>query len=171
MATLEQASSVEGDLVGWNRSMTPTATVQLDSLEPYEGESSLRMENRSKQTSAWVQTQPMNQPIADRLAADFFLRVEQGTSPIQLVITTTGIRANGTKFQANRILPIPKQDDQFSRRSHRKNVGSPPWTHCMLPLLQDAASESLNQVQVSFDLKGVGTVWLDQVTFYDRYLP
>ena len=40
----------------------------------------------------------------------------------------------------------------------------------MLPLLDETSSHDMESLQISFDLEGIGVIWLDEVSVLDLYL-
>ncbi|MFO0921454.1 MAG: family 10 glycosylhydrolase [Pirellulales bacterium] len=167
---LFEEPSADSKIPYWTTSMLPSATIQLDSSEPHQGERCLRMENRGTQGVAWLQSPPFLSSSSGRLAVEFYLRSDLVTENLKLQVRLTGMTAIGEKKEVVRRVPLSNPQGKTVVDPTGKSANKPSWKYVMLPLLDETSSHDMESFQISFDLEGIGAIWLDEVSVFDLYL-
>lgn len=167
--TFETDPETDG-LANWLRSNSPSTKIEIDCTSPMVGEGSLRINNRSEQSSAWIQSKPFPNPATGRLGIEFQLRTDPRDIPSRVSVSVIGRRDNGTKYVYEEVLnlnsasEVPKEQAKLvsSQRLSGKSY--------FVPMHIDASPESLATLQLAIDVAGPGTVWIDDIRVVDQYL-
>ncbi len=166
----EEGNTNGASIEGWTTSLLPTTMLRLDDQEPLSGKRCLRLENQTSSASTWIQSTPFEPPMTGRLAVDFYARLESGSEPVQLIISISGGRANGSKLQVSREVILQPNSKRSIVDPKNPSSIAPKWVYYQVPLLQDQDASDLTELQLAFDLRGKGAMGLDRVVVHDYFL-
>ncbi len=155
----EQAAT-EG-IPGWLTAQYPPGCVAIDSTVAFEGKQSVRLTGQPGHAGgSWMVSQVITPPDSCRIAVSMRLRGERSEAarslpPLVVRVALEGTVA-GTPIRKTKSITVPR-DGNWSEPAHRLEIA----------LLPSVPVESL---RLTIDLMSGGVVWVDDVSFYDRFV-
>ena len=146
-------------LNNWDFGQQATAKIRLDVQQAHQGRVSLRMSNQETQP-VWIRSNTIPVPETGRLSISAWVRMgEDGQQPpLRLAIEGQVGELNYYRFGAIGSLSPNPQANQLTSQWQRFAVHF------------DDLPPNVTNLRVGFDLMGQGSVNIDQVEVYDRWL-
>ncbi len=158
---------------GWTTSNNPNTSVTQEFELPRSGAACIRLENRSTNGTAWIQSDRIAIPATGRLALEVWARTAPGPTQPSVRLSLVGRYRDGKRFQ--RWHEFSSDSDQTSRTASKSTnkAGRLPidWGNRPLVLLvPDLPNDELVELKVAIDVVDQGTLWVDDVRVYGMYL-
>ncbi|MBP87401.1 MAG: hypothetical protein CMJ64_11875 [Planctomycetaceae bacterium] len=163
-AGFEQRDS-NGAIVAWQALRAPDVTIDLDSRNPFKGQSSLHMRVARENQIAWVRSKPFAPPKTGRISVLAWIRTSNAAKqpPLRLAVD------DGRTYY--HFAPLGKDVDKKLRPTGNPAEKLPQdWPRQPYMFhLDDLPASGIDQLMIGFDLMGRGEVWIDDVEVYDLY--
>ena len=148
----------EMGILGWLHAQHPAGCVELDDKVFTEGTQSVRLITQPNSTGrTWLMSETFQPPSTDRLA---------------IGLTIRGVPSSEAKEkQIVRVAIETTQDGEPLRISEKIEVpDNSEWSNHEIVLeVDELPSESLGEMRLAIDCVSPGTVWIDNITLYERF--
>ncbi len=148
--------------VGWTCSSGKEGVshVRLDASDSHEGSCAIRLIN-DDETPAWIRSNEFSAPQTGRLSVSAWLKTNQPDLPLPLRISLEGESGSGTYYRFGEI--------GSTASIEKANQAGERWQRFAVHF-DDLPLDDLDRLRVGFDLMGPGSVMIDQVEIFDRWL-
>ncbi len=161
---LQTAVSRRGRLVGWTTSIDSNTRVEMDSRTASDGHASIKMEVSNAASIAWLQSDPFALTPADRLFVSFQIAAEQ--IPKNATLTLYQFDPKSDRFEA---IAVRDFADRVQRPSPQQM-----WEMIGLDFSKEFQTHVLEEepslYRILFEAKGIGGLWLDDVSLSTSFL-
>ena len=148
----------EMGILGWLHAQHPAGCVELDDKVFTEGTQSVRLITQPNSTGrTWLMSETFQPPSTDRLAIGLTIRgvpssEEKEKQIVRVAIETT---QDGEPLRISEKIEVPDNSE---------------WSNHEIVLeVDELPSESLGEMRLAIDCVSPGTVWIDNITLYERF--
>lgn len=149
---------------GWSISSLPNVRFLQSREFPHSGRSSIKIESQQPgDVPAWIQSQKFTPPKTGRLQVEVWMRCPTIESSTKVRLSLVGRKPNGERYESSRVFggsnldPTLRIANDWGPRPAMLDVGD-------IPL------EEVDEVFVSIELIGSGSVWIDDVKLRQSWL-
>jgi hypothetical protein len=149
---------------GWSISTLPNVRFQQSREFPHSGRSSVKVESQQPgNVPAWIQSQKFAPPRTGRLQIEVWMRCPTIESTTKVRVSLFGRNSNGERYESSKVFggsnadPALRIANDWGPRPALLDVG-------------DIPIEEVDEVFVSIELLGTGSVWIDDVKVRQSWL-
>lgn len=145
---------------GWIFKQDPRVIAANDATKPYEGKSSLHLDNRSN-SPAWIRSDSLPPTRTGRLAFSAWLKTTDTEKPPVLRLCVEA-RWHGSTYYRFATLGDPRRAGDSRPSAQLKGE----WTQFLFQV-DDLPAQGVSDLRIGFDLMSTGQVWIDDVQCTD----
>ena len=160
----QNSMSRRGRLSGWTTSIDPNASVEMDTRSVTDGKTSIKIESNNSSSIAWIQSDPFALTESDRLFVSFQAAAEQ--IPQQVTISLSTFEPKSGRFETVAVRNFANRFQRLKDQPNWSNIGEDFSSE--FQLASQGGEATLFRLQ--FELKGQGSLWLDDVSLSTNFL-